>query len=288
MSVGNDDSGGLSAECVEIMRKLMETAAAAEGEDDALASAAQLAQLLFAQIATANIDPSALRVILESETHPLLVRRFAAVDVNGHRQSWTRQEERVLNRYASAQARLRDAKAIAEAADLKLQHAKRELESVSIEMALMRLSVMLRGLQEFVRPALETGPLVMLMLAVLGDPAAGDDAASEDARTSARRTFEVLARRIEDEDFKEKVGALIRDFVTTYDDEVGGERRLSAGAAERSRNALLADGKAMRKLREAASGEAGDASPDDVEAASGDSASAADTDIEDEFEGLPF
>ncbi len=253
MLVGDDDSGELSAESIQVIRNLMEVTAGAEGEDDALAGKAKLAQLLFAQMASANIDPPALRMLLQSDRHPLFVRRFVAMDLNGHRQSWTRQEERVLKRYANAQQRLLEAKAFQKAAESKLAAARSEVENVSVDVALMRLSVMLRGLQEFVQPAVQAGPLVTLMLAVLGDPAS-DSAMSADDRAAAKRTLDVLTRRIADQVFLEGLGKVVRDFVTSYDDEVGAARRLSIGEAEKEREALFNDDGALAKLASVASG----------------------------------
>ena len=266
------------------LKALFDLAGAADDGDVVYADATRAAHVLFAQIAAAKMDPAAVQAIMESERHPLSVRRFAALDAGGYtRQSWPRQEERLLKRYANAQEQLRLARSVSAAAEEERRDAEGELEKVTIDMALMRLTVMLRGMQEFVRPALEAGPIVSLMLAVIGGPAFAEDGASDDKRAEAKRTLEVLKQRIGDEVFLDKVGHLIRSFVMAYDDEAGAERRLGRAAADRLCEDMLADNAMWERLRATARGDAAEAGlPSTSE--SGETMPVE----EDPFEGLPF
>ena len=249
-----------SQEELEVVKALFALAGAADDGDVVYADATRAAHVLFAQIAAAKMDPAAVQAIMESDRHPMSVRRFAALDASGHtRQSWPRQEERILKRYAGAQKRLRHARSVSDAAEAERRDAQGELEKVTVDMALMRLTVMLRGMQEFIRPALEAGPIVSLMLAVLSGPALAQDGSSDDKRAEAKRTLEVLKQRIGDEVFLEKVGHLIRSFVMAYDDEAGAERRLGRAAADRLCEEMLADNAMWERLRAAARGDAAEA-----------------------------
>lgn len=284
MSAEDAAVGPVTQEDLEILKALFDVAGAADDGDVVYADATRAAHVLFAQIAAAKMDPAAVQAIMESERHPMSVRRFAALDASGYtRQSWPRQEERLLKRYANAQERLRHARSVSADAEAKRRDAEGELEEVAIDMALMRLTVMLRGMQEFVRPALEAGPLVSLMLAVLGGPAFAEDGASDDKRAEAKRTLEVLKQRIGDEVFLDKVGHLIRSFVMAYDDEAGAERRLGRAAADRLCEEMLADNAMWERLRAAARGDAAEAGSPST------SQNGENTPVEeDPFEGLPF
>lgn len=252
------DEGGVGADASgldsEIVKSLLDLTAEAEDGEVVVAGAKRVVQILFAQIAAAKMKPSAIRMIMETESHPMFVRRFAALDGNGHRQSWSRQEERTLKRYAAAQERMKEAKTFHAVASESLRDAEAEFAKVNLDMALIRLSLMLRGMQEFVRPALEAGPLVTLMLAVLSDASLAEDGSSAEEKAEARRTLDVLAQRVGDDPFLEQLGQLVRGFVTSYDDEAGAEGRLTPASAERLRRQLLADAEAMRALREVAAG----------------------------------
>lgn len=288
MSVDDGDGMPLPEMNTQLVKRLFNYAETADDTNVSLVDARKLAQILFAMVASAKMNPSAIPAVVDDGRHPLHARKFAAVNANYTNQSWGVQEERVLNRYRKASEKVESAKVLFEAAEGSLRQAQVEYHEASNDMALVRLHLMMRGLQEFVRPALDAGPLVTLMLAILGDPALANDPSSEQARADAKRSLDVLTRRIGDDVFLQNVGSLIRDYVTTYDEEVGAERRLSAGAAERLRDELLSNGKAMRKLREVAAGEgAGAVSDEAAMDASGETSSDGEEE-EDEFDGLPF
>jgi len=256
-----------------LVKQLLDYAEVADDKDLSFKDARGVAQVLFAMVASAKMNPAAIPAVVDDGRHPMHARQFAAVNASYTNQSWGMQEQRVLNRYRKAAERVASAKLIVETADASLKQAQAELDEVSNDMVLTRLYLTMRGVQDFVRPALEAGPLVTLMLGILGDPSSANDPASEKARADAKRTLEVLSRRIGDDVFLERMGHLVRSFVTAYDDEAGADGRLTPAAAESLRDELLANSSAMRTLREVAAG--GATSSDGEEE-------------EDEFAGLPF
>lgn len=292
MSAGEGVGVALSQGDAEILQRLLDAGAANYSDDVVLAGTAKAVQVLLAQIASAKLDPSAMRLVLESERHPLLVRRFAALDPNGNRQSWTRQEERLLKHYFASQERVKDAKVVAKAAAEQLLEAERAFEKSSLDVALLRITLLLRSMQQYLRPALDAGAMLTLATAVLSRVATADDASSDEARAEAKQTFEALTRRVDDSDFAAQLGELIREFVKSYEQKAGPDGRVSLAAAERIVEEVRADGSMSRMISDVMSGEsampADSAASERSEEPVSASASSGEEKAEDDDDGLPF
>lgn len=240
--------------------------------DIAFGDALKMGRMLFAQMATTHFNPAALASVIDDGTHPLFARRYAAMTEANVRMSWPEQERRVLSRYFTAQRAVSDAMSAKNLADKKLQDTMVKFEEVRAELALIRLTMTLRGIQEAVRPAVEAGPMVALMFAVLGDLAADDAVVDPSVRAEAKRTVETLTRRISDDAFLEGIGRLIREFANRYDEAAGAEGKVSIALAERVREDLLRDQAMLDRVGAALSGVA----PSALESAIGKPAKVAD------------
>lgn len=256
--------------------------------DVAFGDALKLGRMLFAQMATTHFNPAALASVIDDGTHPLFARRFTAMTEANVRMSWPEQERRVLSRYFTAQRAVADATAAKNAADEKLQDTLVKFEEVRAELALIRLTMTLRGLQEAVRPAVEAGPLVALMFAVLGELSDDDAVVDPSVRAEAKRTVETLTRRISDDAFLEGIGRLIREFAIRYDEAAGAEGKVSLALAERVREDFLRDRSVLERIDAALNeGAALAGQSASGEAASGETSSEGE-DEDDVISRLPF
>lgn len=275
MSDEDRDTPPLGFDDIAFVAELLGVAKDLDDADVSFARGRKVAQFLFAQIAAAQMSPHEIPSLMFDEKHPLLARRFPALNPMMTNQSWYQQEERLRSRYEKSKEKLGQAEALAKVAQDSLASAEAEFDEANNEMAKMRVYLLLRSLQEFVRPAIEAGPIATVLLAVCGYSDSGTELSARD-RAVVKRTLDVLSRRVEDDDFLAQLGKLVRDFVIAYDDQKGGDGRLSLAEAESARKAIFGNEQEREKLSAAMKGEPAEVTAKPVE------------DDDDPFAGLPI
>ena len=253
----------LSEADAALLARILEAGSVANDEEIALGDADRLGRFLLAQIASVNFNPAAIASVVDDGAHPRHARRYAALTETNVRKSWPEQERRVIARCLTAKLSVAEAAAAKKKADTRLQDAIADHEEVRAELALMRLKLALRGVHEAARAAVDAGPLVTLMLAVLGASVEDESEAHLALRADVKRTNEILTRRISDDAFLHSLGQLIRDFVGSYDEVAGADRRLSVVAAERVREEVLRDRGLLARITAAQADAAPVAAEDD-------------------------
>ncbi|MDL5054804.1 hypothetical protein QQ056_14790 [Oscillatoria laete-virens NRMC-F 0139] len=262
--------------------------------------ATKVALALMLQIVRNQFDPGTIRAVAEQGDHPIHALRFAPYNENRVRMSWNEQERRLAARMLTAEKNLDEAKQEKRASDRKFEQAENRLTEVEAESALMRMMLTLKAFQQCVEPLLERGPLVTVMLALFGEAALTKNAATQEVREKTKRAYEVLARRIDDDEFRINLGRALRNWICEYDDQAGPDGRLSAAAAAELAERWMANSEAFEKFNEVlqdkpvrnvdhgSDGAAIGASLEEADAVLDDGSSFVDEDVDDEFEDLPF
>lgn len=281
----------LSEADAALLGRILEAGIEPDADEIALGDADRLGRFLLAQIASVNFNPAAIASVVDDGAHPRHARHYAALTETNVRKSWPEQERRVIARCLTAKLTVAEAAAAKKKADARLQDAIASHEEVRAELALMRLKLAMRGVHEAARAAVEAGPLVTLMLAVLGASVEEESEAHLALRAEVKRTNEILTRRISDDAFLHSLGQLIREFVSSYDEAAGAEQRLSLAAAERVRDDVLRDQGLLARITAALADTAPvAAAPDEAEASEVERAEASEVsgDADEEEVHFPF
>lgn len=230
---GRESTGGVAKgeDVLGVLRTLLESPLGDDSGKSFLDMKDAIA-VLFAQIASAELDPVAVAVVAQEKHHPLFARKFAAVNAHKTVQSWRVQEQRVLERFASSVDRLQEARDEAVTASKKVRDAEMHYQDAKADLALMRLNFTLKGIQDLLKPALRHRAIVPIMLAIMSQGDNENRSKFPAPRFDTKRVLDTLMRRIADDVFLQRFGELICDFVMRYDEEVGSLRRLSLAKAE--------------------------------------------------------
>lgn len=222
-------------------------------------NATQIGFQIFAELAKLSFNPNAIQAITEDARHPLIARRFATLNSSNFRESWGQQERRLIARYVAAKEEVEVAKKVSAASEKALKDSCAKLEDVSTDLVLMRMTLAMRGLQEFAKPLLDRMALVTLMVALFGDAAKANGEDGKPLREQTKRTYGILAKRVDDEAFLQGIGHVIREYACRYDDEAGAEGRLSLAAASEIADRWLVNSEAFEKFNEVLQGKEADA-----------------------------
>lgn len=211
-------------------KRLLELLKHSAQNDDPLPDAsdpvgmADLAMKFLDSAARSDVVPEAWQAIMDGQIHPLSAKKFRARDINETRRSWPDIAMRSSMRLAKLKVSHDAALKSMNAAAVKLNEARDELEKEQTAHMQLRMQLLLRELARYANAVLAVGPAWTVLKALTVMPILSDGSVHREDGMNNERIRRKLSAYVDDEFLLEliRVGiaAAIVEFETIYPDRV--------------------------------------------------------------------